>query len=558
MQVIRMDLNKELANVIFPDIHENIEDYIKKYPNRNLAEGACVTRFAPSPTGFMHLGGFYQAIIDYLMAKNTNGIFYLRNEDTDQKREVEEAVELIMKTLKTYNIVPDEYEFEGKIVGNYGPYIQSERKEIYHVFIKHLIEIGRAYPCFCTKEELDEIRNVQEHSKQRTGYYGRYAKCRRMNIEEAIQKVKDKVPYTIRFKSEGDFEKKFFFNDQVRGMLSLPENDQDLVIMKSENKLPTYHFAHFVDDYLMHTTHVVRGEEWLPSVPIHIELFKAFNVEPPKYIHTPLIVKKEGNSVRKLSKRKDPEATMSFYTEKGYPEEAVIESLMTIINSNYEEWHTANPDKTYLDFEFNPKKMSASGGALYDMEKLNNISKNIISKWTALEVYNRVYEWSKTYDKELEELLSKYKEYSTCIFNIEREQPKPRKDFACYSEVKEQIWYMYDELFNKNDLNYEFAKITDKKEIANILDTYISKYYDSNDTQEDWFNKIKLLCDELGYASNMKEYKLNPDNFKGNVADVSTVIRVALTTKTMTPDLYQIMSLLGIDRIKERFEKAKN
>lgn len=553
-----MDLNKELANVIFPDINETIEDYIKKYPSRNLKEGACVTRFAPSPTGFMHLGGFYQAIIDYLMAKNTNGIFFLRNEDTDQKREVEEAVELIMKTLKTYNIVPDEYEFEGKIVGNYGPYIQSERKTIYHVFIKHLIEIGRAYPCFCTKEELDEIRSVQEHSKQRTGYYGRYAKCRRMSVEDAINKVKLGIPYTIRFKSEGDFEKKFFFHDEVRGMLSLPENDQDLVIMKSENKLPTYHFAHFVDDYLMHTTHVIRGEEWLPSVPIHIELFKAFGVEPPKYVHTPLIVKKEGNSIRKLSKRKDPEATMSFYTEKGYPEEAVIESLMTIINSNYEEWHTANPDKTYLDFKFNPKKMSSSGGALYDMEKLNNISKNIISKWKAIEVYNRVYEWSKTYDKELEGLLSKYKDYSIGIFNIEREQPKPRKDFACYCEVKEQIWYMYDELFNKDNLNYEYQKITDKNEIANILDTYINKYYDFNDTQEVWFNKIKLLCDELGYASNMKEYKLNPDSFKGNVADVSTVIRVSLTTKSMTPDLYQIMNLLGIDRIKERFEKAKN
>jgi len=553
-----MELQKELANLIFPNIDKTVEDYKNIYPKRDLSEENCVTRFAPSPTGFMHLGGFYQAIIDYLIARNTNGIFYLRNEDTDQKREVKEAVELIMTTLKHYDIVPDEYEFDGEVVGNYGPYIQSKRKEIYHAFIKHLIEIDRAYPCFCTKEDLDEIRSVQEKSKQRTGYYGRYAKCRRLSVEEQIEKIKQGIPYTIRFKSNGDFEKKFFFNDLVRGMLSLPENDQDLVIMKSENKLPTYHFAHFVDDYLMHTTHVVRGEEWLPSVPIHVELFKAFDVEPPKYIHTPLIVKKEGNSVRKLSKRKDPEATMSYYEENGYPIEAVIESLMTIINSNYEEWHTENPDKDYLDFEFNPKKMSSSGGALYDMEKLNNISKNIISKLKASDVYDRVYNWSKKYDIDFNKLLEQYKEYSINIFNIEREQAKPRKDYTNYSSIKEQIWYMYDELFNTYELNYEYGKITDKEEIRILLDTYIEKYYNESDDKETWFNKMKLLCDELGYASNMKEYKQNPDNFKGNVADVSTAIRVALTTKSMTPDLYEIMKLLGKERIKQRFERAKN
>ncbi len=545
-----MDKQKELANLIFPEIDKTIEDYKNIYPNRNLEDGACVTRFAPSPTGFMHLGGFYQAIINYSLAKKTNGVFFLRNEDTDQKREVEEAVELIMKTLKHYDIVPDEYEYEGKIVGNYGPYIQSERKEIYHAFIKHLIEIGRAYPCFCTKEELDEIRSVQESQKQRTGYYGRFAKCRRLKVEEMIEKVKSGVPYTIRFKSNGDFETKFFFNDLVRGMLSLPQNDQDIVIMKSENKLPTYHFAHFVDDYLMHTTHVIRGEEWLPSVPIHIELFEAFNVEPPKYIHTPLIVKKEGNTVRKLSKRKDPEATMSYYDEHGYPKEAVIESLMTIINSNYEEWHTANPDKTYLDFEFSPKKMSATGGALYDMEKLNNISKNIISKMTAEELFNRLNEWTSKYDLEFNKLINKHKEYTINILNIERCQAKPRKDYENYESIKGLIYYMYDELFEAKD--YEFAKINDINDIKNILNTYMEKYYSVDDDKEEWFNKVKLLCDELGYASNMKEYKLNPDNFKGNVADISTVIRVALTGKSQTPDLYEIMKLLGKDRIINR------
>lgn len=550
-----MDKNKELANLIFPDIDKTVEDYMKLYPERKLEDGACVTRFAPSPTGFMHLGGFYQAIIDYVMAKNTNGIFYLRNEDTDQKREVEDAVSLIMKTLKHYDIVPDEYEYEGEIVGNYGPYVQSERKEIYHTFIKHLIEIDRAYPCFCTSDELSEIRTMQEGSKQRTGYYGRFAKCRRLKVEEMIEKVKAGVPYTIRFKSMGNFDKKFFFNDLVRGMLSLPENDEDFVIMKSENKLPTYHFAHFVDDFLMHTTHVVRGEEWIPSVPKHVELFKTFDAEAPKYIHTPLIVKKEGNSTRKLSKRKDPEATMSYYEEHGYPTEAVIESLMTIINSNYEEWHTANPDKTFLDFEYSPKKMSATGGALYDMEKLANISKNIISKMTAVDLYNRLNEWSSIYDKEFNELINKYKDYTIGILNIEREKDKPRKDYENYESIKGLIWYMYDELYTPH--TFEFAKINDLDEIKLILNTYMDKYYNEDDSQEEWFNKIKLLCDELGYASNMKEYKANPDNYKGNVADLTTVIRVAVTSKAQTPDLYEILKLLGKTRIMSRIDKIK-
>ncbi len=544
--------NKDLANIIFPDVTKTIEDYKNIYPKRNLNEGEKVTRFAPSPTGFMHLGGFYQAIIDYVLAKNSNGIFYLRNEDTDQKREVKEAVELIMKTLNHYGVKPDEYEYEGKIVGNYGPYIQSERKEIYHTFIKYLIEIDRAYPCFCTKEEVEEIRKKQEKYKARIGYYGRYAKCRNLSIEEKIEKIKNGEEYVIRFKSLGDNEKRFFLEDLVRGTLSLPENDQDIVIMKSSDRLPTYHFAHFVDDYLMGTTHVVRGEEWLPSVPIHIELFKAFDAKPPKYIHTPLIVKKEGNSVRKLSKRKDPEATMSYYEENGYPTLAVIESLMTIINSNYEEWHDKNPEKSYLEFPFSPKKMSSSGGALYDIEKLNNISKNIISKMSAKEVYSDLYNWSKKYDKEFFDLISKYEEYTTNILNIEREQKKPRKDYENYKAIKPQIWYMYDELFEKEEKEYDFLNIKDKEEIKLILNTYINKYYSDDDDKDTWFNKVKELSEELGYASNMKEYKENPNKFKGNVADVSTVIRVAVTTSSMTPDLYEILKLLGKERIKKR------
>ena len=543
----------DLANIIFPDVTKTIDDYKNMYPERTLKEGEKVTRFAPSPTGFMHLGGFFQAIIDKMLVQNSGGVFYLRNEDTDTAREVEGAVELIMDTLKHYDIVPDEYEFKGNIVGNYGPYIQSERKEIYHTFIKYLIEIGRAYPCFCKKDELDEMRSKQEKYKARIGYYGSYAKCRKLSIEEQIEKIKNGEEYVIRFKSMGDNDKRFFFDDLVRGTLSLPENDMDYIIMKSNDKLPTYHFAHFVDDFLMHTTHVVRGEEWLSSVPFHIELFKTFGVKPPKYIHTPLIVKREGNSVRKLSKRKDPEATMSYYKELGYPKEAVIESLMTIINSNYEEWHTANPDKTYLDFTYSPKRMSASGGALYDLEKLNNISKNIISKFKAEYLYDELVKWAKEYDEPFNELITKYKEYTINILNIEREQKKPRKDYENYSSIKGLIWYMYDELFFNDERTYDYQTITDKDEIKLILNTYFDKYYDVSD-KDVWFNKIKELCDELGYASNMKDYKENPDNYKGNVADVSTVIRVSITTSAQTPDLYEILKLLGKERCLKRLD----
>lgn len=542
--------NKDLADLIFPNLEHDVEYYEALYPERNLKEGEKVTRFAPSPTGYLHIGGFFQALIDYVLAKNSNGIFYLRNEDTDKAREVDTAVELIMKTLNQYGLVPDEYEYEGKIVGEYGPYIQSERKEIYHAYIKRLIEIGRAYPCFCTRKELNEMRQKQEERKKRTGYYGSYAKCRKLSVEEQIEKIKLNTPYVIRFRSNGDFDNKIVFEDLVKGRLSLSENDIDDVIMKSDNMLPTYHFAHVVDDHLMHTTHVVRGEEWLPSVTKHIEMFKAFGFKPPKYIHTPLIIKRDGDSVRKISKRKDPEASMSYYTEKGYPEEAVIEALMTIINSNYEEWHTNNPDKTFRDFTFSPKKMSSSG-ALFDLEKLNNISRDVISKMTKEELLERSLNWANKFDEELKELIEKDKEYYMNIINIERCQKKPRKDYETYSDIKNYIWYMYDELFIKEDMTYEFNGI-DIEEVRNVLKTYFDKYYDVSFDRDTWFNKMKEAAEEMGYCANMKEYKLNPDNYKGSIADFSMIIRVALTTKTTTPDLYEIMKLLGTDRIKER------
>ena len=545
--------NKDLANVIFPNITKTVEYYEKKYPERNLPEGACVTRIAPSPTGFMHIGNFMQAVTNYVIAKQSNGIFYLRNEDTDKAREIEGAVELIIKTLKHYNMFPNEYQENGEIIGNYGPYIQSERKEIYHSFIKHLIEKGRAYPCFCTTEELSQMRENQETMKTRTGYHGRFARCSRITPDEAIQRINNGEKFIIRFRSNGNFDNKFEFDDLRQGKLFLNENDIDEVIMKADSMLPTYHFAHVVDDHLMRTTHVVRGEEWLPSAPKHIQMFEAFGFKPPKYIHTPLIMKKDEESLRKISKRKDPEASMSYYSEMGYPTLAVIESLMTIINSNYEEWHTTNPEKKFTDFKFSASKMSTSG-ALYDLMKLDDISKNIISKMTKEEVYVESLNWANDHSKTLKEIIEKDEEYYKNILNIEREQEKPRKDIAKYSDIENLIWYMYDDIFYTKKRVYEWKNIVDKDEINNILNTYMNKYIELND-KDLWFNNIKLMCDELGYASNMKEYKKNPEAFKGNVADVSTVLRVALTSKSMTPDLFQIMHLMGVDRIKNRYNK---
>jgi len=546
--------NKDLANIIFPDITKTINDYKEMYPERNLPEGAKVTRFAPSPTGYMHLGGFYGAIIDYVLAKNSNGLFYLRIEDTDTKREVKEAVDLIVESLNHYGIVPDESEYNGVIKGNYGPYYQSERKEIYHTFIKYLIEIGRAYPCFCTKEELDELRKHQEERKFRTGYYGRYAKCRVLPIEKQIERIQNGEEYVIRFKSEGNFDLKFKTDDLVKGTLELSQNDEDFVIMKSNDKLPTYHFAHVVDDYLMHTTHVVRGEEWLSSLPKHLELFRAFGFKAPKYIHTPLLIKKDGNSIRKISKRKDPEASMAYYKDKGYPTEALVEALMTIINSNYEEWHTQNPDKKFDEFVYSPKKMSSSG-AFFDLDKLDNISRNIISKMTKDEVYKNLYKWAEEYNKDFAEIISKDVDYTKSILNIEREQKKPRKDYAYYSEIESQIWYMFPELYKNHEKNFEWGKINSSEDIKEIITEYFNNFFDKNDDKETWFNKVKELSEKLGYTTDMKAYKENPDNFKGSVADVSTVIRVAVTTKSMTPDLYEILRILPQDELELRVKE---
>jgi len=546
--------NKEYADILLPGINKNIEDYENIYPKRDLNEKAIVTRYAPSPTGFVHMGALFAAFIANKMAKQTNGVYYLRIEDTDQKREIENGVIGIINDLKNYGINIDEgMTSETEWIGEYGPYIQSKRKEIYQTFAKHLIINDLAYACFCTEEDLENIRKEQETIKDRIGYYGKWARDRYLSKEEVINKINNGEKYVIRLKSPGKFENKVVYDDLVKGKLELPENDMDIIIIKGDG-LPTYHFAHLVDDYLMRTTHVIRGDEWLSSVPIHLQLFKVFGFKTPKYAHIAPLLKEENGNRRKLSKRKDPEAAISFYHEKGIPTEAVLLYLCTVANSNFEMWYLQNKDKTIDDFTMEFKKISSSG-SLFDVEKLLNISRNYISLLKAREVYDKTLEYSKVYDEELYNLLTKYEEYSINVLNIEREQKKPRKDLAMFSDVKKENWYMYDELFTS--LEYNWDNINDINEIKNILNLYIEKYYDESDDKDTWFNKMKELSNELGYAKEVKEFKENPDNYKGHVGDISMVLRVALTTKTMTPDLYEIMKLLGKERIKERFSKIK-
>ena len=540
---------KDLADLIFPDAKE-ISYYEEKYPERNLPEGAIVTRFAPSPTGFVHIGGLYQSIIARKLASQTGGVFFLRIEDTDQKREVENGITGIIEALKDFEIEPDEgMTSEDEWKGNYGPYKQSIRKEIYEAYAKYLIEQGKAYPCFCTSQDLEETRAKQETAKIRTGYYGVWAKCRNITVEEAIQKIKNGEQYVVRFKSPGREDRKIQVHDVIKGKVDFPENDQDIVIIKSDG-LPTYHFAHAIDDHLMRTTHVIRGDEWLSSVPLHLQLFHELGFKAPKYAHIAPIMKNDNGNKRKLSKRKDPEAAVSYYAEEGIPAEAVKEYLLNIANSSFENWRKANKDKLIDDFDFQLNKMSVSG-ALFDMVKLLDVSKIVISKMTAEEVYENAYNWAKKYDKELAEILED-KDYAIKVFGIERGNQKPRKDISKWSDVKENISYMYDELFKKDTSEYPYQVISDKEDINKILKLYIEKYYDENDDKETWFNKIKELSGELGFAKEVKEFKENPGKYKAHVGDVSTVLRVALTKRTKTPDMYEIMQVLGKDKVIER------
>mgnify|MGYP003374639367 CR=1 FL=1 len=546
---------KDLANLIFPEAQE-ISYYENKYQERNLPEGAIVTRFAPSPTGFVHIGGLYQGLIARKLANQTKGVFFLRIEDTDQKREVENGIIGIVNSLKEFGFEPDEgmtSENEGK--GNYGPYKQSQRKEIYQAYAKYLIAQGKAYPCFCTPEEVEEIRTKQEMAKIRPGYYGVWAKCRTIPVEESIKRIQNGENYIIRFKSPGREDRKIKHHDVIKGNVDFPENDQDIVIIKADG-LPTYHFAHAVDDHLMHTTHVIRGDEWLSSVPLHLQLFHELGFKSPKYAHIAPIMKNDNGNKRKLSKRKDPEAAVSYYAEEGIPSEAVKEYLLNIANSNFENWRRANPDKSMDEFELQLNKMSVSG-ALFDMVKLLDVSKTVISKMTAEEVYENANLWAKKYDEELEKLLEN-KEYALKIFGIERGNKKPRKDISKWSEVKENISYMYDEKFEKDKNEYPYQVINDKESISKILKLYVEKYYDENDDKQTWFDKIKELAGEMGYAKEVKEFKANPDMYKAHVGDVSTVLRISLTKRTNTPDMYEIMQILGKERMLQRFNKVIN
>ena len=544
---------KELADLIFPDVKDK-EYYEEKYPRRGLIEGAMVLRVAPSPTGNVHIGTIYQALINKIAAKRSGGVFYARIEDTDQKREIEGGIKQIIDALNDFDVSPDEgMVSEEEWNGNYGPYKQSLRKEIYQSYAKFLLEQRKAYPCFCSQEELNEIRAKQEAAKIRPGYYGAWAKYRNLSVQDAIDKIKNGEPYIIRFKSQGREDKKIKHKDVIKGNIEFPENDQDIVIIKADG-LPTYHFAHVIDDHLMGTTHVTRGDEWLSSVPLHLQLFYELGFRAPKYAHTPTLLKNDNGNKRKISKRKDPEAAASYYIEEGIPADAVKEYLLNIANSSFENWRRANSDKDIYDFDFHLNKMSVSG-ALFDMVKLLDVSKIVISKMSAEEVYEKTYAWAEKYDEELKDIL-KDKEYSLKVLGIERGNKKPRKDIAKWSDVKENIIYMYDEKFMNSDIEYPYQVINDKSDIDTILKLYLENYYDENDDKQTWFEKIKDLAGSLGYASEVKEFKANPGMYKAHVGDVSTVLRVALTGRTNTPDMYEIMQVLGKESIINRFEKA--
>ena len=543
---------KDLANLIFPNA-KDISYYEEMYPERVLPEGAIVTRVAPSPTGFTHIGTLYQGLVAKTASTRTGGVFFLRIEDTDQKREVDNAITNIIESFNKFDIYPDEgmiSEEEGK--GNYGPYKQSQRKEIYEAYAKHMISIGKAYPCFATAEELDEMRAKQEAAKVRPGYYGVWAQYRNLSVEEAAQRIEAGEPYIIRFKSPGREDRKIKHKDVIKGNVEFPENDQDIVIIKADG-LPTYHFAHAIDDHLMHTTHVIRGDEWLSSVPLHLQLFYEMGFKAPKYAHISPIMKNDNGNKRKLSKRKDPEAAVSYYSEIGIPSLAVKEYLLNIANSSFENWRKQNRDADISEFDFQLNKMSVSG-ALFDMVKLFDVAKIVISKYSAEEVYEAGLNWANTFDKDLADLLQKDKDYTLKVLGIERGNEKPRKDIAKWSDLKENIAYMYDEEFDKIKDNYELQKITNKEKIKDILNAYAEKYFDLNDDKQTWFDKLKDLAEEFGYAREVKEFKANPDKYEAHVGDVSTLIRIAVTGRTNTPDLYEIMQVLGKDRVIERLK----
>ena len=542
--------NLKMVELLFPDITKTPDEYEALYPMRNLKEGAVVTRFAPSPTGFLHFGGLFAAFVSRTAAKSTDGVFYLRIEDTDKKREIENGVSLIVKGLSDFGIEIDEgmlSETEEK--GEYGPYKQSARRDIYRCFVKELVKKGLAYPCFMSEEELAKIREIQEEKKELPGVWGEYAKFRDITVEEAEKRIKAGEQYVVRLRSPGQADKRIKFKDVIRGEIEMPENIIDVVLLKKDG-IPTYHFAHAVDDHLMRTTHVVRGDEWVSSVPIHLQLFYVCGFKPPKYAHISPIMKEENGGKRKLSKRKDPEAAVSFYEEEGYPAGSVWEYLLTLANSNYEEWRRANKDASPNSFPFSLAKMS-KGGALFDMVKLNDVSKGYISTLRAEEVYPLLLDWAGANDPVLFERLAN-KEYSLKVLGVERGNAKPRKDIAKWNEVRD-----YTEYYYTRPTSFEFPENISKVDALEILENY-KKVYTNDLTAEDWFPSVRDMAEALGYAKNPKLYKESPDSFKGHVGDVSTVIRIAITGRSNTPDLFWISTVLGFEETVARIDAAIN
>ena len=529
---------KKLADLLFPNISSDISMFEKKYPERNVN---FVTRFAPSPTGFIHMGSLYTAFISWMFAKKNNGIFYLRIEDTDQKRKIQDGISNIINDLTKFDINIDEGPLNG---GLYGPYIQSERKEIYMVFAKYLVSTGNAYPCFCHKEELDEIRKEQEKLKLRTGYMGKWAKCHYLSFDEIKKKIENNEEFVIRLKSNGNFDKKFEFKDLIKGKIMLPENDNDIVLIKSDG-LPTYHFAHIIDDYLMHTTHIIRGDEWLSSLPIHYQLFRIFGFKVPKYAHVAPINKKDGTTIRKLSKRYDPECNISYYFEKGIPADVIKLYLATLINSNFENWYINNMNKDISEFNFEFNKMSVSG-PIFDLEKLDNLSKTYFSTLKAEKLYEDLLKYYETYNIKIFNLLKENKDYTINILNIERNKKRPRKDLSCYSDFEYLFSYMYDEYYNMID-----KKIDLIDNYESILKDFLNVYCIS-DNEIEWTDKIKQICLKYNYSCSVKEYNENPKKYNGSITDICTLIRFALTYRLETPNLYEIMKVMGEERIKKR------
>ncbi|MFA6948930.1 MAG: glutamate--tRNA ligase [Eubacteriales bacterium] len=542
-----MDLNT-LADLLYPNITTLPADMEERYPQRQLPQGAKVTRFAPSPTGFLHIGNLYGAFTDERLAHTSDGVFYLRIEDTDAKRTVPNGVELIIETLSKLGLSFDEGAVSGGDNGAYGPYRQSERAEIYQTYAKQLIREGKAYPCFCTEEELTALRERQEAEKLTPGYYGEFAVWRGAPFDKIKEKLDAGVPFVLRFRSEGNSQNKLKFTDQIKGVIDVTENDIDHIILKSDG-IPTYHFAHAVDDHLMRTTHVVRDESWLSTLPFHIQLFAALGFKMPKYCHTAQVLKLDDGNKRKISKRKDPEAALTFYHAQGYPTAVVREYLMTLLNSNFEDWRIANPAADIEDFGFTTKKMSVSG-SLFDIDKLNDISKNVISRMSAEQVYTLALEWAKQFDADFAVLLERDPAYAAAILAIGRGGAKPRKDIAVWSEVKGYMGFMYDEYFTRTD---DFPEGFDRADIKAALTRYID-VYDAADEQTVWFDKIKTIASELGYAPETKLYKKNPDEYKGHIGDISGFLRIAVTGRTNSPDMYEIMRILGASRVTARIK----